>query len=139
MAFFDFTLSVPKSVSVAWIAFRASTAQAGRAGCDAARLQDKAAGIERAIAYARDAAIERIEENTYTRIGAGGWEWRKATGVIAATFMQHTSREGDPQLHGHIAVRNAVQRADGADKWRTADSRHWTAARLGIAADRTAR
>ena len=138
VSFFDFTLSVPKSVSVAWIAYRASAAQArdqGRLG-EAARLQDKAAGIERAIAYSRDVAIESIEANTYTRTGAGGCEWRKATGVIAATFQQHTSREGDPQLHVHMAVRNAVQRADGADtKWRTADSRHWTEARLGIAAD----
>ena len=30
VAFFDFTLSVPKSVSVAWIAFRAEVARPGR-------------------------------------------------------------------------------------------------------------
>ena len=129
VAFFDFTLSVPKSVSVAWIAFRAEVATARAEGrdADAALMQGRVEAIERAIAYARDAAVESIEENTYTRLGhhggGGVGEWHKATGVIAATFMQHTSREGDPQLHCHIAVRNAVQ-CDVDDKWRTADSRH---------------
>ena len=50
-------------------------------------------------------------------------------------FLQHTSREGDPQLHVHIAVMNLAQRADGADaKWRTLHSSMLYQERLAVAA-----
>ena len=45
------------------------------------------------------------------------------------------SRDGDPQLHVHVAIWNRVQRADGADgKWRTLDSRSLHSQRLAVAA-----
>ena len=49
-------------------------------------------------------------------------------------FLHHLSRDGDPQLHVHVAIWNRVQRADGADgKWRTLDSRTLHSQRLGVA------
>src|ERR1700691_3867053 len=55
-------------------------------------------------------------------------------------FLHHLSRDGDPQLHVHVAIWNRIQRGDGADdRWRTLDSRSLHGQRLGLApvADRT--
>ena len=50
-------------------------------------------------------------------------------------FTHHISRDGDPQLHVHIAIANLVQRADGADeKFRRLDTRALHNQRLSIAA-----
>ena len=136
--FFDVTLSLPKSVSVAWVAYRAAATKAREAGGDAeaARLQGRADAIERAMWAANDQLIRSVEAHAYTRTGHAGRETRDTRGVIAASFFQHTSREGDPQLHIHNPIRNLVQRLDGADeKWRTLDSRALYGAKLGIAAD----
>ena len=47
-----------------------------------------------------------------------------ATGWPRSLFLHHVSRDGDPQLHVHVAVWNRVQRADKADdKWRTLHGR----------------
>ena len=62
------------------------------------------------------ATIER--KAAYTRTGHHSedtGEWRDTKGVTAAAFVQRTRRDGDPQLHVHIAVLNRVQRADGVD------------------------
>jgi hypothetical protein len=49
-------------------------------------------------------------------------------------FLHHLSRDGDPQLHVHVAVWNRIQRGDGADdRWRTLDSRSLHGQRLGVA------
>ena len=57
-----------------------------------------------------------------------------ADGLVASLFLHHLSRDGDPQLHVHVAIWNRVQRADGADgKWRTLDSRTLHNQRLGVA------
>ncbi len=67
--------------------------------------------------------------------GGGQGQWRDAAGLTAAGFVQHTSRDGDPQLHCHIAILNRAQRADGEDqRWRTLDSRSLHRERLAIAA-----
>ena len=79
-----------------------------------------------------------MERAAYVRTGyhsTGTGEYRDAAGVTAALFVQHTSREGDPQLHVHIAVLNRAQRADGADpKYRTLHSQMLYQNRLEIAA-----
>ena len=62
-------------------------------------------------------------------------EYRDAAGATVAMFLQHTSREGDPQLHVHMAVMNLAQRQDGADdKWRTLHSSMLFQERLAVAA-----
>ena len=42
-------------------------------------------------------------------------EWRDGKGLVATSWLHTISRDGDPQLHVHLAVLNAVQRIDGAD------------------------
>ena len=138
VAFFDWTLSPPKSVSVAWMSFRAAAQKARDAGDQerAAAMDARAGAIERALWAAHAEVLASVEAATYTRTGAGGREWRDTRGVVAAGFLQHTNREGDPQLHIHTAVLNRVQRGDMADDtWRTVDSRAWYEARLGVDAN----
>ena len=67
--FFVVTLSVPNSVSVAWVAYRAAATKAREAGGDAeaARLQGRADGIERAMWAANDPLIRAVEAHAYTR------------------------------------------------------------------------
>ena len=76
---------------------------------------------------AREAVGWLERHATYTRTGhhsARTGEWRDGDGLVASLFLHHLSRDGDPQLHVHVAIWNRVQRADGADdKWRTLDSR----------------
>ena len=86
---------------------------------------------------AREAVGWLERHATYTRTGhhsARTGEWRDGDGLVASLFLHHLSRDGDPQLHVHVAIWNRVQRADGADgKWRTLDSRTLHNQRLGVA------
>ena len=86
---------------------------------------------------AREAVGWLERHATYTRTGhhsARTGEWRDGDGLAASLFLHHLSRDGDPQLHVHVAIWNRVQRADGADdKWRTLDSRTLHNQRLGVA------
>ncbi len=86
---------------------------------------------------AREAVSWLERHATYTRTGhhsSRAGEWRDGGGLVASLFLHHLSRDGDPQLHVHIAIWNRVQRADGADdKWRTLDSRSLHNQRLGAA------
>ena len=66
-------------------------------------------------------------------------EWRDGKGLVATSWLHTISRDGDPQLHVHLAVLNAVQRADGADDtWRAADGQHFYQLRhlYGVTVDR---
>ena len=86
---------------------------------------------------AREAVAWLERHATYTRTGhhsARTGEWRDGDGLVASLFLHHLSRDGDPQLHVHVAIWNRVQRADGADdKWRTLDSRTLHNQRLAVA------
>ena len=79
-----------------------------------------------------------MREACYTRTGhhsSTTGEWRDGKGLIAALFLHHISRDGDPQLHVHIPIANLVQRADGADDtWRSLDGRQMYKMRLSVAA-----
>lgn len=95
---FDLTFSAPKSVSLTW-AFgghpvaaevKAAHAEAVRAG----------------LAYLQEAAC-------WTRRGAGGHEFVKGNGFLAAGYVHRSSRAGDPQLHTHVLIANATQGPDG--------------------------
>jgi conjugative relaxase-like TrwC/TraI family protein len=139
--FFDMTLSMPKSVSVTHASYLAAARQAREAG-DEAGTARQAAKAEEIIEAVREGAraVVRIAERqaAYIRTGhhgGGQGQWRDAKGLTAAVFVQHTSRDGDPQLHAHVAILNRAQRADGEDtRWRTLDSRSLHRERLGIAA-----
>ena len=138
--YFDLTVSAVKSVSVLHASYRVSARQA----CDRGE-QDQAAALDARADEIEDALMESAREAlgwleghaTYTRTGhhsSRTGEWRDGDGLVASLFLHHLSRDGDPQLHVHVAIWNRVQRADGADgKWRTLDSRTLHGQRLGVA------
>ena len=139
--YFDFTISAAKSVSVLHASLLVSARQARERGAHerATRLEAEARAIADALLDAARAAVTRAEQNLYIRTGyhgGGHGEYRDARGATAALFLQHTSREGDPQLHVHCAVMNLAQRADEADsKWRTLHGAMLYQARLDVAAE----
>jgi hypothetical protein len=138
--YFDLTVSAVKSVSVLHASYRVSALQARERGDEdrAAALDARADELEDALMESAREAVGWLERHaTYTRTGhhsARTGEWRDGDGLVASLFLHHLSRDGDPQLHVHVAIWNRVQRADGADgKWRTLDSRTLYGQRLGVA------
>ena len=101
-------------------------------------LEGQASAITDALLASARAAVARVERALFVRTGyhsATSGEYRDAAGATVAMFLQHTSREGDPQLHVHMAVMNLAQRQDGADeKWRTLHSSMLFQERLAVAA-----
>ncbi|HLH58842.1 MAG TPA: MobF family relaxase, partial [Streptosporangiaceae bacterium] len=139
--YFDLTVSAAKSVSVLHASYRVGARQARDRGDEdqAAVLDARADAIEQALLdTAREAVLLLEREAAYTRTGhhsAVTGEWRDGDGLTAALFLHHISRDGDPQLHVHVAIWNRVQRGDKADeKWRTLDSRTLHSWRLAVAA-----
>ena len=105
---FDLTFRAPKSVSVVF----------GLAEADIAAV------VAEAHDLAVDAALGYLERHaTWTRRGHGGVEQIRGDGLVAAAFRHRTSRAGDPHLHTHVLVANAVRGADG--RWSTVDARHF--------------
>jgi conjugative relaxase-like TrwC/TraI family protein len=138
--YFDLTISAVKSVSVLHASYRIAARQARQHGehDQAAALDARADEIETALLDSAREAVAWLERHaTYTRTGhhsSRTGEWRDGDGLVASLFLHHLSRDGDPQLHVHVAVWNRVQRADGADaKWRTLDSRSLHNQRLAVA------
>ena len=138
--YFDLTISAVKSVSVLHASYRVAARQArDRGEQDQAAVLDVCADqIEAALMDSAREAVAWLERHaTYTRTGhhsARTGEWRDGDGLVAGLFLHHLSRDGDPQLHVHVAIWNRVQRADKADeKWRTLDSRSLHSQRLAVA------
>lgn len=139
--FYDYTFSVPKSVSVLWASLlqAAAEAEAEHREADAERFTERAEQIQAAVKRANDRMMKLAEQRlAYVRTGhhsATSGEWRDADGFIVASFPQHTNREGDPQLHVHNAIANRAQRADGADdKWRALHGSPLFKEKLGLGA-----
>ncbi|MEK0447212.1 MAG: hypothetical protein RLZZ399_2533, partial [Verrucomicrobiota bacterium] len=88
--FYDFTISAPKSVSIAALV----------------------AGDQRILeahTLAIRAALSELEPFASTRVRVGGGNGDRRTGnLIAATFTHDTSRALDPHLHTHCIVFNAT-------------------------------
>ncbi len=138
--YFDLTVSAVKSVSVLHASYRVCARQAREHG-----EEDQAAALDARVDEIEDALMESAREAVgwldrhaaYTRTGhhsARTGEWRDGAGLVASLFLHHLSRDGDPQLHVHVAIWNRIQRADGADDtWRTLDSRTLHNQRLGVA------
>jgi hypothetical protein len=138
--YFDLTINAAKSVSVLHASYRVAARQARDRGDQdqAATLDTRADEIEAALVDAAREAVAWLERHaTYTRTGhhsSRTGEWRDGDGLVASMFLHHLSRDGDPQLHVHVAIWNRVQRADKADqKWRTLDSRSQHNQRLAVA------
>ena len=109
--YYDLTVSASKSISVLHASLKIAAQEAHDRGdlVAAGKLNAEADGIEADLEACARFAVERAEaEACYTRTGhhsSTTGEWRDGKGLIAATFTHHISRDGDPQLHVHIADR----------------------------------
>jgi conjugative relaxase-like TrwC/TraI family protein len=103
---FDVTFSAPKSASLMF--------GVGSEWMQAAVLAAHTAAVTDALAY-----FER--EVAVARRGRGGGRLVPGRGLVAAAFVHRTSRAGDPQLHTHVLVANAVQ--DETGRWSALDGR----------------
>ncbi len=139
----DATFSVPKSVTVAHVAAHRAEIAAHRAGDleRAAEFRRIRSTIEDAIHAGNAAALQYAAAITTSRAGRHGGHgtsgyWVNAPGLVTASFFQHTSRNGDPQLHVHNVILNRAYCTDG--KARAIDARDLMAHRhaLGAVADR---
>jgi hypothetical protein len=138
--FLDFTFSVDKSTSVLHASLQAAAVGAERDGRadDAAEYRRQAAVVEDAVRAGAAAAVDWLQDEAgYSRSGYhsgppkdergrplaahGTGRWTEAHEWVVASFLQHTSRDHDMQLHVHNAVLNRVPNDDG--EWRTIDSR----------------
>ena len=133
--FWDITVSVSKSITLFYGGLLAAAEQARRAR-DTARaghLEREAGRVWAAIMEGNRAALEYLQDEAgMTRTGyhrGSGTEsraelgkWEHARNWVIGSFRQHTSRDGDPQLHVHNLVLNkVVTERDG--RWRKLDSR----------------
>lgn len=120
VAGFDFTFSVPKSLSVLWgISDAGTQALIVEAHHDAVR--ETLDLMEREVAATR----------TGSSNGSGAVAQVDVVGLIAAAFDHWDSRLGDPQLHTHVVVSNKAKTA-GDGRWRSLDSRTLHAATVAI-------
>ena len=129
--FFDLTVSLSKSISL----FHASLGENARL---ARRVGDKAgdeywsglvAEVDEMIWQAVQAGFGYFQrEAGYTRTGSHGrrvggresGQWQEAD-LAVAHWLQHTSRDGDMQLHVHSQIAH-VARTGTDGKWRAPDS-----------------
>ena len=120
VAGFDYTFSVPKSVSTLWAVSDAGTQaliyQAHRdAIAQVLDLMERQVAATRTGASSRDGSIVQAD----------------VTGLVATAFDHYDSRAGDPHLHTHVVIANRVQAVhDG--RWRTLDSRPMHAAVVAL-------
>jgi conjugative relaxase-like TrwC/TraI family protein len=122
VAGYDFTFSVPKSVSVLW--------GLADAGTQALILEAHYQAMEEVLAF-----MEREVATTRRGVDAGDGAVAQAeiVGIIATAFDHWDSRVGDPQLHTHVVISNKVKTVkDG--RWRSLDGRPMHAAVVALSA-----
>lgn len=125
VAGFDYTFSVPKSVSVLWALADEQTRKQIVTAHHAA-ITDVVGLMEREVAATRsgvagpDGAVAQVDVD----------------GLIATAFDHYDSRAGDPQFHTHVVISNKVKTVfDG--KWRSLDGRPMHAATLATGGAQT--
>ena len=129
--FFDLTLSLSKSISI----FHASLGENARLARQAGDNDGDAywsalvSEVDEMIWQAVHAGFGYFQrEAGYTRTGSHGTrvhgretgQWREAD-LAVAHWLQHTSRDGDMQLHVHSQIAH-VARTSTDGKWRAPDS-----------------
>jgi conjugative relaxase-like TrwC/TraI family protein len=123
VAFFDATFSVSKSITLLHASARAMKLAAQDAGDyeGASQAEVLEETVWRAISSGAAAGMAHLQKHAgFTRTGAGGVRHEDAHRWVVASWRQHTSRAGDPQLHIHQTILNKVRtERDGA--WRTLD------------------
>jgi conjugative relaxase-like TrwC/TraI family protein len=140
--FYDLTFSATKSVSLLQASYAATAARARSRGDTAA-----ADAYEARVTAIDDAAVETARQVValaeqralFVRTGhhsAHTGEWRDAAGAVAALFVQHDNRSGEPNLHVHTVLLNRAVRADAGDgKWRALYGKALWDEQLGLGAD----
>lgn len=122
VAGFDFTFSVPKSVSVLW-GVADAVAQERIVAAHHAAVADVIDLFEREVAATRAGISD----------GDGAVAQVDVAGVAAVAYDHFDSRAGDPQLHTHVVIANKVLTVmDG--RWRSLDGRPVFASRTGLSA-----
>jgi hypothetical protein len=129
--FFDLTLSLSKSISI----FHASLGENARLAHEAGDAAGEAywsalvAEVDAMIYQAVHAGFGYFQrEAGYTRTGSHSarvngretGQWHEAD-LVVAHWLQHTSRDGDMQLHVHSQIAH-VARTGKDGKWRAPDS-----------------
>jgi conjugative relaxase-like TrwC/TraI family protein len=106
-ALYDVTFSAPKSVSVLW---------SDAAAADRVR-------IEEAVLRSAEAVLADLSAHAcqVRRGKAPATRQLEGRGLVAAAYVEGTSRAGDPQLHVHMLVPSTVEGGDG--KWSRLDAR----------------
>ena len=120
VAGYDYTFSVPKSVSALWAVADAETkarivAAHHAAVADVIKLMEHEVAATRTGANGPDGAVAQVE----------------VEGLIATAYDHYDSRAGDPQLHTHVVISNKVRTVyDG--RWRSLDGRPMHAATVAL-------
>ncbi|MFC6582120.1 MobF family relaxase [Planomonospora parontospora] len=141
--FLDLTYSPTKSITLLHAGLQVRAQQAKDAGdlAQAARYEELAGKVWGAVMDGNQAMLDYYQDACGTsRAGYHGksvegrstGRWVDAPKWVVASFRQHTSRNGDPQLHVHNAALSRVECADG--EWRSLDSRAIHRARPAAAA-----
>jgi conjugative relaxase-like TrwC/TraI family protein len=128
----DFTVAHNKSVSVLHASFREQARRARLAG-DAGRealWRAREERVQEILQEANHAALVHLQEQAgFTRTGYHGGlvdgvepgRWARA-GLVVTTWLQGTSRDGDPHDHSHnVIARMARTEPDGV--WRAVDTK----------------
>jgi conjugative relaxase-like TrwC/TraI family protein len=129
--FFDLTISFSKSISIFHASFGENARLARQAGDQDgdAYWSGLVAEVDDMIWQAVDAGFGYFQrEAGYTRTGSHNTrvhgtetgQWREAD-LAVAHWLQHTSRDGDMQLHVHSRIAH-VARTGIDGKWRAPDS-----------------
>ena len=125
----DATVSISKSVSIFHASLRENERQARLAGDHAAAAYWRAQNerYEQIAQDANRAGLEHLEQWVMTRSGGGqrvdGQETIRFedAGMVVTSWLQGTSRDGDPQDHIHNQIaRMSLTARDG--KWRALDT-----------------
>jgi conjugative relaxase-like TrwC/TraI family protein len=129
--YFDLTVSLSKSISIFHASLGENARQAHEAGDQQAEeyWAGLVAEVDQMIYQAVWAGFEYFQrEAGYTRTGSHAsrvdgretGQWHEA-GLAVAHWLQHTSRDGDMQLHVHSQIAHTAKTVmDG--KWRAPDS-----------------
>ena len=129
--YFDLTVSLSKSISIFHASLGENARQAHEAGDQQAEQHwaGLLAEVDQMIYQAVWAGFEYFQrEAGYTRTGSHAsrvdgretGQWHEA-GLAVAHWLQHTSRDGDMQLHVHSQIAHTAKTVmDG--KWRAPDS-----------------
>jgi conjugative relaxase-like TrwC/TraI family protein len=122
VAGYDFTFSVPKSVSVLW--------GVADAGTQALILEAHHQAMEEVLTF-----LEREVATTRRGVDAGDGAVAQAdiVGIVATAYDHWDSRVGDPQLHTHVVISNKVKTVEDG-RWRSLDGRPLHAAVVALSA-----